>query len=327
MVVNRQELFNAILMASVFVLVLSAWSICVTLWLLQYLKRRKELQGRLGIIDREAQQTRIFQLWRDERQKVRAQQPRERQTIAKRLERLRIAAGWKSPPHVVILAVIGIVGLLLGIGFLLGYDVWFCLVLAGIVIVAFWIITKRRISARTALFERQLVDALGVAARALRAGHPLSGSFQLVSEEINEPVGIIFKEICQEQSLGVDLKESLQRVARASRNPDLKLFSTAIGIQLRTGGNLAELMDTLSNVMRTRWQLHRRVRVLTAQAHFSKQILIGLPIFMFVLMNYIATDYMETLYTTWLGRMMLLVTVINIIIGSWIMGKLSVLRY
>ncbi|MFC1634462.1 type II secretion system F family protein [Planctomycetota bacterium] len=324
---DKQELINTILMASVFVLVLSAWSICVTLWLLQYLKRRKKFQGRLGIIDAESQRSRIFQLWRDERQKVRAQQPRERQTIGERLERLRLDAGWKSPSHVVILAVIGMAGLLLGIGFLFGYDMWLSFLAAGIVIVVFGVMTKRRISTRAALFDRQLVDALGVAARALRAGHPLSGSFQLVSEEIDEPVGTIFQEICQEQSLGIDLKESLQRVARGSGNPDLKLFSTAIGIQLRTGGNLAELMDTLASVMRTRTLLHRRVRVLTAQTHLSKQILIGLPIFMFILMNFMAADYMKTLYTTWLGRMMLMVTVINILIGSWIMGKISVLRY
>jgi tight adherence protein B len=149
----------------------------------------------------------------------------------------------------------------------------------------------------------------------------------LISEEIDEPLGLVFGQIFQEQALGVDLRESLQKAATAAGNPDLKLFATSVGIQLRTGGNLAKLMDTLADVMRVRMQLHRRVRVLTAQAHMSKQILIGLPIFMFVLMNIIAADYMSALFTTWLGRTMLMGTVINIVIGSWIMGKLSVLRY
>ena len=297
------------------------------LWILQYFKRRRELRGRLGIIDEGAQRSRTFQLWQDERRKVRGQQTRKRQTISERLERLRLDAGWKSPAHVVILAIVGLAALAFGACLLLRYDLWLSLAVPSTITIVFWITTKRRIRARAALFERQLVDALGIAARALRAGHPLSSCFQLVSEEIDEPISRIFGEICQEQALGVDLRESMQRVASAGGNPDLKLFATAVGIQLRTGGNLAELMDTLAGVMRARMQLHRRVRVLTAQAHMSKQILIGLPIFMFVLMNIIAPDYMAVLYTTWLGRTMLMVTVINVLVGSWIMGKLSVLRY
>lgn len=324
---SKQELINAILMASVFVLVLSAWGICVTLWLLQYFRRRRELRGRLGIVDATAQRSRTFQLWQDEQRKVRGQQTRKRLTISQRLERLRLDAGWKSPAHVVILAIVGLAVLALGACLMFGYGLWLSLAATSTVIIVFWIVTKRRIRARVTLFERQLVDSLGIAARALRAGHPLSGCFQLVSEEIDEPIGPIFGEICQEQALGVDLRESLQRVASAGGNPDLKLFATAVGIQLRTGGNLAELMDTLAGVMRSRMQLHRRVRVLTAQAHMSKQILIGLPIFMFVLMNIIAPDYMTVLYTTWLGRTMLMVTAINVLVGSWIMGKLSVLHY
>jgi len=314
-------------MASVFVLVLSAWGICVTLWFLQYFKRRRDLHGRLGIIDTQAQRSRTFQLWQDERRKLRRQQTRKRQTISERLEHLRLDAGWKSPAHVVILVIFGLVVLALGACLLFRYDLWLSLAVPSTIIIVFWIMTKRRIRARVALFERQLVDALGIAARALRAGHPLSSCFQLVSEEIDEPIGRVFGEIYQEQALGVDLRESLQRVASTGGNPDLKFFATAVGIQLRTGGNLAELMDTLASVMRVRMHLHRRVRVLTAQAHMSKQILIGLPIFMFVLLNILAPGYMATFYTTWLGRTMLMVTMINILVGSWVMGKLSVLRY
>jgi len=324
---TRQELINAILMGSVFVLVLSAWGICVTLWLLQYLRRRKQLRSRLGLADADAERSRAYQVWLDERRRSGEERTTGRLSIGRRLELLRASAGWKSPAHVVILAVVGLAVLLLAASLVIGYDLWLGSAAAAGVIIAFWIMTKRRIAARVALFERQLVDALGIAARALRAGHPLSGSFQLVSEEIEEPVGRIFGEICQEQALGIDLRESLQRVASANEDSDLKLFATAVGIQLKTGGNLAELMDTLAGVMRVRTQLHRRVRVLTAQAHMSKQILIGLPIFMFVLMNFLAPEYMQDLYTTWLGRMMLAITAANILIGSWVMGKLSVLHY
>ena len=324
---TKEELINIILMGSVFVLVLSAWGICVTLWLLQYLRRRRQLRNRLGLVDPETDRSRAYQIWLDDRRRGTEPRAKSRLTIGRRLELLRAHAGWKSPAHVVILAIVGLTVLLFAALFMLGYDMWITSAVGAGVIIAFWIMTKRRIAAREAQFERQLVDALGIAARALRAGHPLSGSFQLVSEEIGEPVGQIFGDICQEQSLGLDLRESLQRVAGANDNPDLKLFATAIGIQLRTGGNLAELMDTLAGVMRVRIQLHRRVRVLTAQAHMSRQILTGLPIFMFVLMNFLAPEYMVDLYGSWLGRALLAIVAVNIVIGSWVMAKLSVLRY
>ncbi len=78
------------------------------------------------------------------------------------------------------------------------------------------------------------------------------------------------------------MESSIRRVADVSHNADLKLFATAVSIQLSSGGNLAELMDTLATVMRSRVRLHRRVRVLTAQTNMSKRILIGLPILLFL---------------------------------------------
>ena len=190
----------------------------------------------------------------------------------------------------------------------------------------FWIFTKRRISKRLTLFERQFVDSLGIAARALRAGHPLVGAFQLVSEEAGEPLGSVFAQICQEQALGLDLRDSIRRVANTSRNADLKLFATAVAIQLRSGGNLAELMDSLASIMRSRMRLNRRVRILTAQAQLSKRVLITVPIVVFVLLNILTPEYVRSFYITWPGRFMLAMTVVSILFGSWVMRKLSVLR-
>ncbi len=324
---NRQELFNTILMAAVFVLVFSAWSICVVLWVVQYLRRRRQLQKRLGFSGLEGQKTRALQLWRDEYETHRRAARSKRETLAERLERLRLEAGWKAPASIVILAVLGLAALALVFTLLLGYDTWLASVAGGAVIVIFWIFTKKRMAARIALFERQFVDSLGIAARALRAGHPLIGAFQLVSEEVGDPLGRLFGEICQEQALGLDLENSIRRVANASRNADLKLFATAVSIQMTSGGNLAELMDTLANVMRARMRLHRRVRVLTAQTNMSKWILIGLPILLFVVLNIIAPEYMQLFYTTWPGRWLLMGTIINVLLGAWLMEKLSTMHY
>ena len=324
---NKQEILNTILMSAVFVLVFSAWSICVVLWVIQYAQRQRQLHKRLGVGGLEAQRSQALQLWRAERQSRRRENRPRRETLSERFQRLQVDAGWRGSAHWVVLAVMAVAGLAFAAVFALGYGAWLALGVGGTVLVVFWVVTKRRIAARVALFERQFVDSLGIAARALRAGHPLVGAFQLVSQEVGAPLGAVFGEICQEQALGLDLESSIRRVADTSHNADLKLFATAVRIQLSSGGNLAELMDTLATVMRSRIRLHRRVRVLTAQTNMSKRILMGLPILMFVLLNIIAADYMELFYTTWSGRYLLTATIISVLVGAWLMEKLSVIRY
>ncbi len=111
------------------------------------------------------------------------------------------------------------------------------------------------------------------------------------------------------------------------RNTDLKLLATAVNIQLKTGGNMAELMETLAAVMRSRMHLNRRVRVLTASSRMSKYVLLTVPIVLFVILNIVSPEYVSVFYTTWLGRYMLMVTGISVLLGAWIMNRLCVLRY
>jgi tight adherence protein B len=218
-------------------------------------------------------------------------------------------------------AILGfIVTYILGGGAMLGFGI------SVAIMVVFSSYTRSCIAKRSALFETQLVDALGICARALRAGLPLLGSFQLVSEEIGEPLGGIFSRICHEQLLGLDMKDSIRKVAKTVYNPELKLFATSIAIQLKSGGNLADLMDSLASVIRARMRLSRRVRVLTAQTQLSKRILIALPIFMFFLLTVIAPTYMHTFYKTTVGHYMLGVMVSMVFFGAWVMNRLSVLR-
>jgi tight adherence protein B len=325
--VSAQDLLKIILMASVFVLVFAGWGICVSLWVIQYLRRRKQVQKRIGFGGDETERAQTLQLWREECQARRAASKRRRETLGERLERLRTDAGWKTPAHIVILAVFGVAVAICVATVLLGYRAWLGLAVAGTILVVFWTLTKRRINNRIALFERQFVDSLRIAARALRAGHPLVGAFQSISEEIEDPVGTIFGEICQEQALGLDIQDSIRRVAEMTHNADLKLFATAVSIQMTTGGNLAELMDSLAAVMRARMRLNRRVRVLTAATQLNKMTLIGIPVLLFVLLNVVSPEYMQVFYVTWEGRVLLAATVTSVLFGAWVMGRLSVLRY
>ncbi|OHB68153.1 MAG: hypothetical protein A2Y77_12460 [Planctomycetes bacterium RBG_13_62_9] len=324
---NPQDVLDSVLMVAIFVLVSSAWAICVLLWMVQYARRRKRFRERMGVAGDEMDRLQTLQLWRDDYQARRGKTKRQKQSLRERLETLRVSAGWKTPAHGVILAVLGVAVAACALTTVLGYGFWLGAMIAGGIIIGFWHVTKQRIAERIALFETQLVDSLRIAARALRAGHPLVAAFQAISEEIPEPVGEIFGNICQEQALGLDLQTAIRRAADAARDVDLKLLATAVSIQMDTGGNLADVMESLASVMRARIRLNRRVRVLTASTRMSKNTLLAIPIVLFVFLNASSPDYSEVFYTTLAGRLMLGGTVVSVLFGAWTMNRLSVLKY
>jgi len=314
-------------MVAVFGLVFSIWCICVILWLGQYLMRLRSVQNRLGIVKHETDESETLRLWRENQQETRHVALPGDLTLGERLERLRHAAGWRAPAHMVLVSLIGVAILGFLATYLLGGGIILGLGGSAAIVLIFYSYTRSRISKHTALFERQLVDALGIAARALRAGHPLLGAFQLIAQEINKPLGEVFSRICQEQMLGLDLKDSIHKVAKTTYNSELKLFSTAVVIQLQSGGNLADLMDSLASVIRARMRLKRRVRTMTAQTQFSKRILIALPLILFFMLNVVSPQYMQTFYTTTTGRYMLGAMVVTVLLGTWLMNRLAVLRF
>jgi len=324
---DQQQLINLVAMMAIFGLVFSVWCICIFLWFGKYLSRLQSVQKRLGIEQKETKESHTLRLWRENQQNTRNVFMAEKLTLAEHLDRLRRSAGWPMPAHTIILGVI----LATFVGFV---GVYFCTAritwafgTSIAIVVGFWSYTRYSISKNAALLERQLVDALGIAARALRAGHPLLGAFQLISEEIDEPLRDVFTRICQEQMLGLDLKDSIQKVARGSYNSELKFFATAVSIQLQSGGNLADLMDSLASVIRARMKLNKRVRVMTAQTQFSKRLLISLPIIMFFILDISNPQYVKPLYTTAIGRMMLIVMTSSILFGAWIMNRMCILRF
>jgi tight adherence protein B len=321
-------ILNIIILVAVFALVFSLWCFCVFVWLGQYISRLKKIQQRLGLIRREAaDESKMLRLWRDTQESARAGRATAFTAIQNKLKRIANDAGWHASVHTVLLGLSGVSLLTAIVLFVLTGNL--LVAFAGILVVVFGFnaYTGRRINKRAALFESQLVDALGIAARSLRAGHPLSGSFQLISEEIGPPLGDVFYRICQEQALGVDVRKSIRDVAAETSNSELRLFATAVAIQLQSGGNLADLMDSLGNVIRARIRLTRRVRVLTAQTNLSASILIALPVFLFFLLNILSPKYMSTFYNTTIGPYILAGTMVSVLLGWWIMKRLSVLRF
>lgn len=324
---TANSLLMLITLASVFCLVLSLWIMGVLLWKARKDTLQEKLQHRLELLAHDSQEGRILRLWSEGREAVTVVPGSGRLPLMARLEHTRRLAGIDAGLPLVLMSASALVALLALItlavtGSLL---VTACAIIATLMIC--WIIVKQRIAKRMSVFEGQLVDALELAARSLRAGHPLQGAFRLISEEIPAPVGAVFADIVQEHALGVGLDDAIRTAARRSTSSDLQLFATSVIIQLRSGGNLADMMERLAAVIRDRIRLSRRVRVLTAQTQFSKRILLALPFVVFVLLNLLNPRYMAPLYTTPSGHTMLLVAAIGLLIGVWLMNRLAVVRY
>jgi len=316
---DAAQLLNLIILIAVGLLVFSIWCFCVFVWLTEYLFRLKKIKKRLGATTAESEDSKILRLWSDSRSDIAVK--------TKKLDRLACDAGWHTSMQTILLGLAGFIVLAFLFTYLISSNIFLSFATVLVVVVGFVSYINSRVNRREAIFEKQLVDALGIAARSLRAGHPLSGAFQLISEEIGEPLGDVFYRICQEQALGLDVKNSVRKVAEDTKNSELRLFATAVAIQLQSGGNLADLMDSLAVVIRARVRLLRRVRVLTAQTNFSAKALIALPVVMFFVLNILNPEYMSPLYETDVGQLLLAVTVISVLFGWWLMKRLSVIRY
>ncbi len=311
---------------AVFVLVLAIWIMAVTLWHMGVASRERRIDARLMMLEPEEEQ-RVLRLWRDGRDEVTHVPGGSRLSPLQVVDRWRREAGWEMPLSSLVLAEVGATVLLFVFaltwtGFLLA-----AVASAAAVPLVTWICMKRAAAGRTMIFETQFLDALQLAARSLRAGHPLLGSLQLVSEEMPAPVGALFGRICQQQALGLDLPGALRDAADDSGSDEMKLFATSVSIQIRTGGNLADLMDRLAEVITERMRLARRVRVLTAQTQLSKRVLLVLPVLTFAGLSLLNPDYMEPLYRTSLGHKMLLAGGAAMLLGTVVMNRMAIIRY
>jgi tight adherence protein B len=309
---------------AVFGLVLSIWGIGVFLWLGKYLFKLKVVRRRLGLTTEVDKDSETLRLWRDMQIEQDPQSARPQKiSIREKWKYWIDDADWNIPFRTVVLLVCSSSFIAFLVVYMIFGTVWLGLCGALAVLFVFMQYTEKRIMQQSNLFERQLVDALGVAARSLRAGHPLVGAFQLIGEEISKPVGPIFQQIHRQQAYGSDLREALKNTAEKIRNREFKLFATAVTVQMQSGGNLADLMDTLVSVTRARIWLNKRIRVLTAQVQFSKMVLIAMPILLLFAINLVNPEYMKPLYETRTGHLMMIAMFVNLFLGSWMMNKMA----
>ncbi len=166
----------------------------------------------------------------------------------------------------------------------------------------------------------QLPDVFELLSQALRAGHSLASGMQLVARELPEPAGTEFGRVFHEHNLGLKLEDALQNLANRMDILDVRFFVTAVLIQRQTGGDLAEVLDKISGVIRDRIKLFGTVQALTAEGRLSGYILLALPVVVFLAMLKINYDYAAVLLYHPTGQMLAMTAAVMMIAG-WVMIK------
>ena len=188
-------------------------------------------------------------------------------------------------------------------------------------IVPFAVIAWKR-SSRLGKFEEHLPEALDLLGRAVRAGHSFTTGLELIAQETSEPIASEFRTTFEEQNLGLPLRDSLLNLSERVPIVDVKLLVTALLIQRDSGGNLAEILDELSRVIRDRFRIYREVKVKTAQGRLTAAILIAMPLIMLAAMGVLNPGYIRVLFVDPTGRMMLFVAGGMQILGSMILWRI-----
>jgi tight adherence protein B len=175
-------------------------------------------------------------------------------------------------------------------------------------------------------FEEQLPEALELIARSLKAGHAFSTGLRLVAEEMEDPVSIEFAKTLNEVNFGVANQDAMINLTNRIPLDDLRFFVISVVLQRETGGNLAEILESLSHLIRERFKLHGRIHVLSAQARISAYILIAVPFFTAVVIHLINPRFFDAFLENPSGKYVLGFGVTWMIIGILAMKKLITIR-
>lgn len=253
--------------------------------------RRYELLEKKG--DREEV---LNQLRKEMSQHLKSRQIPLYSILAEKAQKANIAF---SPAQLImvmgLLSVVAFVGLTIGTATSTPLRVIVSLAM-GVGAVFVWVQTTAK--KRLALIEEQLPDAVELMVRSLRVGHPFSNALTVVSQEVPDPLGTEMGVIADESAYGRDVGEALKDMAERLDMQDLRFLAVAVAIQQQSGGNLAEVLDGLAKVIRSRFKLFRRVKAITAEAKWSGNFLSGFPLVALILISMLKPDYYDSVKDT-----------------------------
>lgn len=256
------------------------------------LKREKKVNRRLTLLQDGKDTEEVLTILRAEREG--SERMKKLPVIGTLLDQARQASITMTPVSMTV-ALVGLIGLSF---FLL--TVFTAAVLQVKIVVALilgygslylWLRDKAR--KRIKLFEEQLPDALDLMVRSLRVGHPMTASVGIVAREMPDPLGTEFGLVADEATYGMDINKALERTADRMPVADLRFLAIAMNIQSSSGGNLAEVLEGLSKVIRARFKLFRKVRAITAEARWSGWFLSIFPILALLMVQVVQPTYYD----------------------------------
>src|SRR5271166_1725800 len=170
-------------------------------------------------------------------------------------------------------------------------------------------------------FEELFPEAIDTLARAVRAGHAFTTALEMIANELSEPVAGEFRQLYEEQKFGLPVRDALVNLTDRVPLVDVKFFVTAVMLQRETGGNLAEILDNLSHIIRERFKIQRQVRVHTAQGRLTMVLLMALPPTIVVLMQILNPGFIAPLFTDPLGHTLVVAGITLQTLGYFVIRK------
>jgi len=227
--------------------------------------------------------------------------------------------------NIVIFCAISGVALGILVYFLSGSSVWApAFAWAGVMLGALipYSYASYRRARRFQKFEELFPEAIDTLARAVRAGHAFTTALEMIGNELNEPVAGEFRKLYEEQKFGLPVRDALLNLTERIPLVDVKFFVTAVMLQRETGGNLAEILDNLSYVIRERFKIQRQVKVYTAQGRLTMMLLMGLPPVIVVGMLMLNPSFIRPLFTDPLGHTLVVTGITLQTIGYFVIRRI-----
>lgn len=185
---------------------------------------------------------------------------------------------------------------------------------------------RRRRNARLARFQAQFPEAIDLLVRASRAGHPPSAALELIANEMPEPMSGEFRQVFDQQRFGLPVRDCLLNLGQRIPLVDVQFFATSMIIQRESGGNLAEILEKLSFVIRERVKIIRQVKTHTAQGRMTMWVLLAMAPIMMVAMLFLSHDFVMPMFTDPMGRFMLGLGVVLQILGTLWLNKIVTIQ-
>lgn len=193
--------------------------------------------------------------------------------------------------------------------------------LIGVFGVPRWFVNK--VTTRRQLkFTAELPNAIDIVVRGMKSGLPLNECLAIIARESEEPLASEFREVIEQQRVGISLGEALERLTQRMPLPEVKFLSIVVAIQQQAGGNLSEALGNLSTVLRDRFRLKMKVRALSAEAKASAMVLASLPPIVTFMLYLSAPEYISILFKTRTGNFALLFCGLWMLMGVLVMRKM-----